>query len=233
MTVVPGDTGTATVICDRCGTEDSAGGATPGSDLVWPLIAGLGWTGSPFATGPHCCPGCTFAAPAQPPVADPGSRSHGASYDIRTSDDFGAAVITPLTDLDAHLVERLRDDLMRAAALHEHVVVDLHAVRSIDSAGLGLLVRARQEAKQHDATFDLVAPSRFVLTVLHTMRLDGVFRAFPDLEAALRAIRRPSGGPTSPGGGHPTDARPYLHRWDGPPQPMAGPGVRPGPARKG
>ncbi len=232
MTVVPGDTGTV-VICDRCGTEDSAGGATQDSDLVWPLISGLGWTGSPFATGPHRCPGCTFAAPAQPPVADPGSRPHGASYDIRTSDDSGAAVITPLTDLDVDLVERLRDDLMRAAALHGHVVVDLHAVRSIDSAGLGLLVRARQEAKQHEATFDLVAPSRFVLTVLHTMRLDGVFRAFPDLEAALRVIRRQSGGPTSPDGGYPTDVRPYAHRPDDPPRSMPGPGVRHGPAGNG
>jgi anti-anti-sigma regulatory factor len=67
-------------------------------------------------------------------------------------------------------------------------VVDLHAVTFIDSAGLGLLVRAHQEAKQHDGTFALAAPSRFVLTVLHTMRLDGVFRTFPDRRAALAGI---------------------------------------------
>ena len=195
MTVVPAGAGAATVICDRCGTEDNAREATPDHDLVWPLITDLGWTGSPFATGPHQCPSCTVAAPAEPSAPDRGGRQHGASYDIRTGDDLGAVVITPLADLDAGLAERLRDDLMRAAALHEHVVVDLHAVRVIDPAGLGLLVRARQEARQHEATFDLVAPSRFVLTVLHTMRLDGVFRAFPDRATALRTLRRRTGGP--------------------------------------
>lgn len=84
----------------------------------------------------------------------------------------------------------LRDDLMREAALHRHAVVDLHAVAFIDSAGLGLLVRARQEARQHGGTFDVVLPSRFVLTVLHTMRLEAVFRVFVDLRAARQAIRR-------------------------------------------
>ncbi|XVV10111.1 hypothetical protein ACQP2X_35435 [Actinoplanes sp. CA-131856] len=33
--------------------------------------------------------------------------------------------------------------------------------------------------------FDLVAPSRFVRTVLHTMKLDTAFRIFPDHNAAL------------------------------------------------
>ena len=116
----------------------------------------------------------------------PRLRTHGASYDVRQLGDY--AVITPLTDFDAALADCLRDDLMAAAATHPHVLMDLHAVEFLDSTALGLLVRGRQEARQHEATFDLAAPSRFVLTVLHTMRLDGVFRIFPDQQTALEVL---------------------------------------------
>ncbi|XVV17217.1 STAS domain-containing protein [Actinoplanes sp. CA-131856] len=112
--------------------------------------------------------------------------AHGPSYYVRTLGD--TAVVTPLTDLDATLADHLRDDLMRAAADHPHVVVDLHAAKFIDSAALGLLVRARQEARQHGATFALVAPSPFVQTVLHTMRLDRAFHSYPDRDTALEQL---------------------------------------------
>jgi anti-sigma B factor antagonist len=54
-------------------------------------------------------------------------------------------------------------------------------VRLIDSTALGLLVRAHQDAKRYGRFVCLVAPSRFVITVLHTMRLRAVFPDFPDL----------------------------------------------------
>ncbi len=72
---------------------------------------------------------------------------------------------------------------MHASATYSTVVVDLREVGFIDSTALGLLVRARQEARQHDGTFGLVAPSRFVRTVLHTMRLDGAFSIYADWPA--------------------------------------------------
>ncbi|MEU4214145.1 STAS domain-containing protein [Actinoplanes sp. NPDC026623] len=189
MTVVPAGDGTAALICDTCGSDDSAIDTTRDGDLVWPVVIALGWTGSAFSTGPHRCPQCsrTSATPQQS-AGESRPAHHSASYNIRTHDDVDVTAITPLADLDAALAERLRDDLMRAAARHRHVVVDLHAAHFIDSAALGLLVRARQEAKQHGATFDLVAPSRFVRTVLHTMRLDSVFRTFPDLRSAVNAM---------------------------------------------
>lgn len=193
MTVVPAGDRTALVICDQCGREDTTVDATSDGELVWPMVAQLGWTGSAFSTGPHRCPGCSSGTPPPPePTARP--RTHGASYDVRTLGP--AAVITPLTDFDADLAESLRDDLMAAAATHPHVLVDLHAVEFLDSTALGLLVRGRQEARQHGATFDLSEPSRFVLTVLHTMRLEGVFRIFPDQQAALEVLGAPH--PDSP-----------------------------------
>jgi anti-anti-sigma factor len=187
VTAVPGTSRTAVLICDQCGSEETTSELTRDHDVVWPLIASHGWTGSPFATGAHRCPRCSITA-LRPldAVREAPAPAHGASYDIRDHDD--AVVITPLTDVESGLVEVLRDGLMTAAGRYAHVVVDMRAVQFIDSSGLGLLVRARQEARSHGGTVSLAAPSRFVLTVLHTMRLDAAFPHFPDQETALGQI---------------------------------------------
>jgi anti-sigma B factor antagonist len=194
MTVVPRTAGTAVLICDRCGMQDHAAAATRDNDVVWPLVAGVGWTGSPFATGPHGCPQCGDVVP-EPAVAaqEPPSPAPGASYGIQVHQDMDAIVVTPLVDIDADFAATLRDGLTAAVSTGRHVVLDLHAVQLIDSAGLGLLVRAHQQAKRRGGSLCLVAPSRYVLTVLHTMRLDTVFAAYPDEEAAFRALRLAAG----------------------------------------
>ncbi|MDY7087200.1 MAG: STAS domain-containing protein [Actinomycetota bacterium] len=190
MTVVPTGDHSALLICDRCGAEEIAAGAGHNSELVWPVVSQLGWTGSAFPTGPHSCPACGGSAALADSAQAPRARTHGASYMVRTDDD--TTIVTPLTDLDAALAECLREDLMHAAESCDHVILDLHGVGFIDSTALGLLVRARQEARQHGGTLGLVAPSRFVRTVLHTMRLDAAFPVFADQHAALRELR--SGG---------------------------------------
>ncbi|WP_250005627.1 STAS domain-containing protein [Actinoplanes sp. M2I2] len=105
--------------------------------------------------------------------------------DVR--DDLDTAVVTPLSDLDAAAVELLRESLTEAVRDHRYVVVDLHAAPTIDSAGLSMLVRAYNEAKGNGGTLALAAPSRYVVTVLHTMKLHQVFPLYPDVDAALSA----------------------------------------------
>jgi len=190
MTVVPRTADTSILICDRCGTQDHATEVTHDSEVVWPLVASVGWRGSPFATGPHSCPQCGDVAPEPvTPVHEPPAPAHGASYGIEVHDDVNAVVVTPLVDIDAGVTETFRDGLTVAANTRQHIVLDLHAVHLIDSAGLGLLVRSHQEAKHNGGSLSLVAPSRFLLTVLHTMRLDTIFPTYPDRDAAFRALR--------------------------------------------
>lgn len=191
MTVVLRSAGTAELICDRCGAQDRATAAAHDHDVVWPLVARVGWTGSPFATGTHRCPQCEHAAPeATAPVYEPPAPAHGPSYGVQTPAGVNAVVLTPLVDIDGCFIGTLRDGLTTALDTSRHVVLDLHAVHLIDSAGLGLLVRIHQEAKRRGGSLSLVAPSRFVLTVLHTMRLGTVFATYPHEEAALRAVRQ-------------------------------------------
>ncbi len=180
------DSGTRcmTFICDGCGGEENVRQAAGDSEMVWPLVSSLGWTGSAFATGTHLCPSC---AGTPPPAARPAAdRPHTATCDVRVHDDLDVTVVTPLTDLDATAAEALT---MVLGSSHT-VLVDLHAAGVIDSAGLSLLVRAHQQAKQNGGALLLAAPSRYVRTVLHTMRLDGVFETYPDTGQALEVIRR-------------------------------------------
>ena len=102
------------------------------------------------------------------------------------SNDTDTAVVTPLTDIDADAADLLREALAEAVGAHRHVVVDLHAAQHIDSAGLSLLVRAFNDAKGRGGRLSLAAPSRYVVTVLHTMKLHQVFPLFPDVETAVR-----------------------------------------------
>lgn len=87
--------------------------------------------------------------------------------------------------------------MAEAVVLGPHVLVDLTECATIDSDGLGLLVRAHQEARREDRSLCLVAPSRFVMTVLHTMRLEHVFPVFPTRTAAFR---QPPAGAVAPVG---------------------------------
>ena len=70
------------------------------------------------------------------------------------------------------------------------VVVDMARVGLVHPVGLGLLVRAHREAKQRGAVLCLAAPSRFVVTVLHTMCLTSVFPVLEDREQALAWLAR-------------------------------------------
>jgi anti-anti-sigma factor len=91
-------------------------------------------------------------------------------------------------DLDIEMAADLRSALGWAVDRHHGVVVDLSGVPRLDSAGLGVLVRALGRARHHAGVLCLVGPSRFVRTVLHTMHVDGVFPIFDDCVTAFRWI---------------------------------------------
>jgi anti-sigma B factor antagonist len=189
MTAVPGaEPRTVTLICDECSDTVNAPEVAQDEEIVWPRLGPLGWSGSPFAAGQHRCPPCSLLPPPHDRL--PAARPQlGASYELREHDDLDTVVITPLTDVDAEATAVLREALHEALNTHRHVLVDLRAAEVIDSAGLGLLVRAHQHAKHRGGTLTLAAPSRYVRTVLHTMRLERLFDIAENATAVLDADR--------------------------------------------
>jgi anti-anti-sigma factor len=83
---------------------------------------------------------------------------------------------------------------------YRNLVVDLAAVRAIDSAGIRALVRAHTSARRVDGTLRLAAASRQVADVLALSHLGGVFQMYESVDAAKiaawpwAAIRAAAGG---------------------------------------
>lgn len=109
---------------------------------------------------------------------------------IVVSEGGDAAVVQVRVAIDVSVADQLRAEIAGAADRCGHVVLDLSDVPTVDPTGLGMLVRARQRARQNDCLVCLVAPSRFVVTVLHTMRVDRIFPVFDDCPSALGWLQR-------------------------------------------
>jgi anti-sigma B factor antagonist len=101
-----------------------------------------------------------------------------------------AVVVRVRADLlDATVAPTLRETLTDAVDRHPYVIVDLSGVPSLDDVGLGLLVRAHRRARRRGGVVVFAGPSRFVITVLHTMHVDGLFPIFDDCPSALAWLR--------------------------------------------
>ncbi|NMO54290.1 STAS domain-containing protein [Actinoplanes sp. TBRC 11911] len=115
-----------------------------------------------------------------------------AAITTSTSADGDITVVR----VEADLTEALRD-VLALAGTSRHLVLDLTGVPTLDPEGLGLLVRARQQLRQDGRGWlCLAAPSRFVLTVLHIMRLETAFPVFADRFAAVTWLRSGTDVPT-------------------------------------
>jgi anti-anti-sigma factor len=206
MTVVPDDN-LMTLICDSCGDVTTGTACVlPDAEVVWTLVAEQGWSGSPFATGPHRCPRCTLLGPDAGHDAAAGRSDEVAGGVLGVDHLDDVAVVTAAGDIDVDIADDLRAALRQAVDISGHVVVDLTRVHLIDASGLGLLVRAHRDARDRGAVLCLAAPSRFILTVLHTMRLDGLFPIFASPEEAVRRLS--PGGAGEPAGVTTTVAAP-------------------------
>jgi anti-sigma B factor antagonist len=65
------------------------------------------------------------------------------------------------------------------------VIVNLTEVNSLDSSGIGALVRSQTSAKQHGGAVKLVNPSKLVLQTLNFVGLLNVFEVHPDENSAI------------------------------------------------
>jgi anti-sigma B factor antagonist len=69
----------------------------------------------------------------------------------------------------------------------ERIVIDLSGVTYIDSAGMAALILAMQDVEAYGGEFFLSGLQETIRSIFETSRLDGIFRIFPDVDAALAA----------------------------------------------
>ncbi len=99
-------------------------------------------------------------------------------------------------------VVRLRGDLKIGEAvdafrntMEEHLgagdtflVVNLGEVRTIDSSGIGVLVRSLTSAKQRGGSIKLVNPSKFAVQTLKIVGVLNLFQIYEDESAAVASF---------------------------------------------
>ena len=84
-------------------------------------------------------------------------------------------------DFRAHMEAMLREPAPQ-------IVVNLSEVNSLDSSGIGALVRTQTAAKQHGGAVKLVNPTKFVLQTLKMVGLLTVFELHLDEAEAVRSF---------------------------------------------
>lgn len=70
-----------------------------------------------------------------------------------------------------------------------HVVLDLSAVRYVNSSNLAAMLRLRKHAVEHDVKLRLAAPSNAVWAVFLSTGLDKVFEFRQDVATALAELQ--------------------------------------------
>lgn len=71
---------------------------------------------------------------------------------------------------------------------HNRIVLDLEEVPTIDSSGIGTLVRHLTSAKQTGGAIRLLRPSKFTMQTLKTVGLLNLFSTFEELPQAVASF---------------------------------------------
>ena len=68
------------------------------------------------------------------------------------------------------------------------LVIDMSKVDAIDSSGLGALLLANRQLKDHEIPVILVGVRDFVRSLMSMTKIDEVFNFFPTVEEAINAL---------------------------------------------
>lgn len=122
---------------------------------------------------------------SEPPV-DPGDVGEVIRFDVVGHGDR-AVVVHVVGEIDTLTAPLLRDRLDEQVAAAELVVLDLSDVTFLGSAGLAVLVAAKDEADRREHRLRLVCGSRIVTRALQATGLLGLFDTADGVPEALEA----------------------------------------------
>ena len=106
--------------------------------------------------------------------------------DLDQQDVGGVAVLKLAGDVDVSQSLAVRDAVGAAIEAGRPVVVDVSAVRFIDSSGIGILVTAHRRAPE---AFAVAGPVDAVRRALELTRTDRILRLFDSVDEAVAAVK--------------------------------------------
>lgn len=115
--------------------------------------------------------------------------------EVSRSSADGYPVVTVHGEVDVSSAAGVQRDLAELiSAGTSSIVVDLTDVAFLDSTGLGALVASRASAEGAGGTMPLVCTSERILKLFTITGLDGVFKIYPSVAAALQSLGAEPGG---------------------------------------
>lgn len=96
-------------------------------------------------------------------------------------------------DMDMSCTPDARAQVLASLEQRAHLLIDLSAVRHIDSSGVAVLIEAHIRAKKGGLQFGLLKPSRQVLDVLRLARVDDILPIHASM-AEFPAAKKKRGG---------------------------------------
>ena len=108
-------------------------------------------------------------------------------------DDRGAAILLTIEEerLDAHNSGDLKTQMLKLFEEGKNnLVVDLQAVRFVDSSGLGALVSGFKNASSRNGSLKLTGLQLQVKSMFELTRLHRVFEIFNDIDEALGSFQQ-------------------------------------------
>ena len=108
---------------------------------------------------------------------------------IERTAENGTLVIECRGDnLDASNVRDFRENMKRLMKDHPHVVLDMSAMKFVDSSGLGALIACLRDANSRKGDLRLSAMARPVRALFELMRMHRVFCIHETTEAAIASF---------------------------------------------
>ncbi len=104
------------------------------------------------------------------------------SYEVQL--ERGYAVVYLEGEIDMYQSPEARGAILNCLGNGHHTLVEMSAIRYIDSSGVASLVEGLQTARERDLRFALVGVSEAAMRVLQLARLDGVFTIHPSVDRA-------------------------------------------------
>ena len=107
---------------------------------------------------------------------------------LATRDVDGTTVVTVGGEIDVYTAPKPRDKITEpvAAGVYD-LVIDMEAVKFLDSTGLGVLVGGLKKVRAHDGSLQLVCTQDRLLKIFRITGLAKVFVIHDSAEAALAA----------------------------------------------
>jgi anti-sigma B factor antagonist len=106
---------------------------------------------------------------------------------IELRHENGIQIIALQGEIDMHSAAGLRERLLGALRHNQSVIIDMSAVKFVDSSGIAILVEGYKVAKNNAQGFALAGINPAPMQVMQLTRLDKVFPIFPDIASAIKA----------------------------------------------